>query len=168
MRGGCVDIHASSNTTGGGSRPNCCLPLDARRRMLYLLLPRRQLEDAVDLSAASPWMRGGGRPTCCVAAKMPQSLYLLPRRGCEAADALPAAVTTTGDGSSRPTCRKRSSAAAVALPAASPWMRGGCCRLQVLFMNLHFLLFLCRLCCVVHFLLRESLFYQCFYRHHTF
>ena len=54
-------------------------------------------------------MRGGGRLTCSVAAKKPLSPYLLPRRICEAADAL--------------FCRRRLLEAAGALRAADDHWR---------------------------------------------
>ena len=92
----------------------------------------------MDILAASPWKRGGRRHTCCLDARMLQSSYLLPRRRCEAAVALPA--TFKPGSRSRLTCclavdarrlshflRRSSPEAEVVLPAASPWMRD-CCR----------------------------------------
>ena len=132
-----VDIPASSKTTGGCSRLLCCLAVNARRRMPYLPT-RRQLEAALVLHAADDHWR-------------PQSTYLLPRRGCEAADALPCLrddnwrwlsfylPQTIIGGRNRPTCclavdarrlstympPQRQLEAAVDLLAAPPWMRGG-------------------------------------------
>ena len=71
MRGGCVDIHASSNTTGGGSRPNCCLPLDARR-LLSDLFRRRQDAAVAQLCPLEDNLRTRSF-TCSVAVKKPQS-----------------------------------------------------------------------------------------------
>ena len=78
-------------------------------------------------------MRGDCRPTCrfvtrrpqstlCRAAWRPQSVYLPPRRVCEAAVALPA----TWMPQSFYLPPRRVCEAALVLPAASPWMRGGC------------------------------------------
>ena len=120
---------------GSRSRPTCCLAVDARR--LSHFLRRSSPETKVVLPAASPWMRGGCRTFCDVQARRPKSSYLLPRRGCEAAVAL-SATFKPGD-QSRPTCclavdarrlshflRRSSPETKVVLPAASPWMRGGC------------------------------------------
>ena len=59
-------------------------------------------EAYVDLPAALPRMRGGCRTSCDVEARRPQSLYLPPCRGCEAAVAPPA--TWMPRGRSRLTC----------------------------------------------------------------
>ena len=130
--------------------------MDARR-----LSPSCDVQAEVVLPAASPRMRGGCR---LPATFKPKWSYLLPRRGCEAAVALPVVAKTTGC-RSRFTCRLAVNArrlsrclrpgvdlrpksfylppccgceAAVAflrpgcpkaevdIPAASPWMRGGC------------------------------------------
>ena len=121
---------------GGQSRLTRSLAVNARRLSLYLRLISS--EDEITIPAA--------------AAQRTKSLNLLPRRGCEAAVAQPATLKhgccsrstccldlEIAEGRSRPTCCLPMNArrpppyllpyclnAAVDLPAASPWMRGGC------------------------------------------
>ena len=71
---------------GSQGRLTCCLVVDAGRLSHYC-----DLDAVVVIPAASLWMRGGGRLTCRREDYwMPKSFYLPPRRGCEAAVALPA------------------------------------------------------------------------------
>ena len=129
---------------GDRSRHTCRLALDARRlsHNLRLLSPKAEvvlpaassrIRGGCRLLAALPWMRGGCRTACDLEAVegrsrltcrpgvdlSSESSYPLPRRGCEAAVALPA-TWMLGD--------------ELITSAALPCIRGGCrftCRIAV-------------------------------------
>ena len=107
-------LPAALKTTRGSSRPTC-----RRRNTCRLVVERgggrltcclddnsRQQSTYLPKTSYLPPRRGCEAAVALPDAWMPKSSYSPPRRGCAAADALPAALKTTR-GSSRPTCRRR-------------------------------------------------------------